>query len=566
MAKLHRRAEFDIMIIFKESGVTYQKEVVSFSGSYGLNSIPVGTATIAAGREIRSNEPSKIHSTLQSLKLREPVEVKLKVTLDQADTGINGMNGKWCTVFEGYYAGSGYQRTTDSANYTLRFIHWLDDLACSSALNGSWHPGVPHDLAQCAEGDIALMTGGGNISKITCVVDPQFKIVNKQNIQKDLWGEVIKKLLDELAKKKIGVQDPAEDGDEDSKGNNAAARKALKKMPGDSPNPAKLPLNIDMGDTVVSLAAVMALSQIIKSGLAYSSFWSKIIGEFGPEFLFGVSPAATFANVIPYFGGLRREWVTIYGSDYNYASFNNSLVSLIESVEIRFAQNPTSAIWAVGGQVPSVSYYRPLARFPEVNTEHRGQVIIKDPPAWITNTVPAAVYGPLSTGLQGTPTDHGQGKDEPPGDVKKPADEESVLRGSEIVKAYAEHMYKTEVLAQRRGELSGKLRFDIAPGSIVKIDAPDSEIIPDGSEMPIKFYAMVTQVSFTVNAETHSAGTAFALTNLRTEEENKNNQFTANNAPTYPGENWNGGPLVKEAMPAFAGALPDNVPNVGGIA
>jgi hypothetical protein len=570
MAKFARRAEFDIMIIFKESGVTYRDEVVSFSGSYALNSIPTGMATIAAGREVRSAAPSQIHSTLQTLKLREAVEVRLKVTLDRGDTGINGMDGQWCTIFEGYYAGCGYQRTHESANYTLRFIHWLDDLACSSALNGSWHPGVPHDLAQCAEGDMALATGGSNISKITCIVDPEFKIVNGDNIRSDLWGDVLKKLFDELAQKKIGQQSPEKDGDPESKGNNAAARKALEKMPGDSPNPAKLPLNIDLGDTTTSLAAVIAISDMIKTGLAYSSFWSKLIGEFGPEFLFGISPAATFANVIPYFGGIYREWVTIYGSEYNYASFNNSLVSLIESVELRFAQNPTSAIWAAGGKLPSVSYYRPIARFPDPNTEHRGQVIIKDPPAWITNTVPAAVYGPLATGVQGKPADvGGQGNENPPADVKRPADEEKSLRGSNIVKAYARHLYKTEVLAQRRGELSGKLRFDIAPGSIVKIDAPDTDIVPDGQELNVKFYAMVTQVSFVINAETHSAGTSFALTNLRTAAENEKSQYTEETSPAYPKERWNGGPLVKEAMPNAS--APNNAVlggggNVGGIA
>lgn len=554
MAKFARRAEFDIMIVFKESGVTYRDEVVSFSGSYALNSIPVGVATIAAGREMRSASPSQIHETLQTLKLREAVEVRLKVTLDQPDTGINGMNGQWCVVFEGYYAGCGYQRTHESANYTLRFTHWLDDLACSSALNGSWHPGVPHDLAQSAECDIALMAGGGGISTITPTLDPYFKIINKGNITTDLWGKVLKPLLDALAARAVGTQEPGGSNNAaDDKSNNAAAIAALKKMPGDSPNPAALPFDVeDQNDNTLALAMVMALDKIIKTGLAYSSFWSKLIGEFGPEFLFGISPAATFANVIPYFGGISRPWITIKGSEYNYASFNNSLVSLIGAVELRFSQRSTSGIDIGGdGDNNQLSFYPPLARFPpKKDIGHRGQIIIKDPPAWITNNVPIAVYGPLASGVQGTPTDMvQQGNGAPPNDIQRPAGEEKKLAASKIVQAYAEHLYKTEVLAQRRGELSGKLRFDIAPGSIVKIDAPDSEIIPAGQELNVKFYGMVTQVSFVINAETHSAGTAFVLTNLRTEAENNNTQLVSDTAPTYPAERWNGGPLVKEARP-----------------
>jgi len=551
MAERFAQSTFELRIHFPESGITYEKEVVAVSGTYAMNSIPVLSATIASGREIRSGQPSQIHRTITRLKLREKTVVQLKIKSDRDDSGINGMRGKWCTIFEGYYAGSGYQRTHQSANYTLQFIHWLDDLACSSAINGNWHPGVPHDLAQCAESDVAIATGGSNISNITCIVDPNREIVNLTNITTDLWDKVLKPLFDVLASKQIGVEanNPEPDGDETKKGNNAAARAALKKIPGNAPNPAQLKLKIDTADTTISLAAVIAISKILKVGLAYSSFWSKIIGEFGAEFLFGISPGATFANAVPYFGGLNKEWITIKGKDYGYASFNNSLISLIESVEIRFAQNPTSAIWVAGGQAQSVSYYLPLARFPETNTNHRGQIIIKDPPAWITNSVPIAVYGPLSTGLQGEPRDiGGKGNEAPPADAKEPAAVESNLQGSDIVKAYAEHMFKSEVLAQRRGELSGKLRFDIAPGSIVKIEAPESDIPTGVFDMELEFFAMVTQVSFAINAETHSAGTSFMFTHLRTSDENDDPNLTAAQAPTYD-TNWNGGPLVEEAMP-----------------
>lgn len=558
-----RRASFEIRVVFTESGIEYKDEVVSLSGAYALNSIPAATVTIAAGRKLKSGRPSKIHATVDKLKIREPVRIDLKITTDSQtpEPGIYGMAGKWCTVFEGYYAGVGYQRSHQSANYTLQFIHWLDDLACSSALNGNWHPGVPHDLAQSAEGDVAAMAGGsGGISNFTCTVDAKREIVKQKNINEDLWGKVIRPLFNELAEKIIGRQENANDGDKNKKGNNAAAKAALEKMPGDSPNPATLPFNVT-GNLDLALAMVLAIDTIIKTGLAYSSFWSKLIGEFGAEFLFGVSPAATFANVIPYFGALKREWVTITGAEYNYASFNNSLVSLIESVEIRFAQNPTSAVWAAAGdtkevKIATVSYYQPLARFPENfpenNTEHRGQIVIKDPPAWIANTIPRAAYGPLSAGIQGVPGDIApKGGALPPG-TELPGTVESNLQGSDIIKAYAKQMFQSEVLHQRRGELSGKLRFDIAPGSVVKIKAPELDIGAGAFSDALDFYAMVTQVSFVINAETHSAGTSFAFTDLRNETENNNPLLTSSAAPVYPESSWVGGPLVKEAMPGGA--------------
>ncbi|NBV84301.1 hypothetical protein EBR57_09325 [bacterium] len=378
------------------------------------------------------------------------------------------------------------------------------------------------------------------------------------NLRKDLWSEVLRELFRALAQKTIGRQSTEKDGDANKNGNNAAAIKALDKMPGaDNPNPAQLKFNLPAGDSTLALAMVIAISKILKTGLAYSSFWSKLIGEFGAEFLFGVSPAATFANVIPYFGAIKREWITITGADYAYASFNTSLISLIESVEIRFTQNSTSHAWTVGTSkeqsavANSVSYYRPLARFPMENTDHRGQIIIKDPPTWMTNSIPTTVYGPFTSGLQGnSPNDMGgQGSAQTPNNTPRPAETEKKLQGSALVQGYAEQMFKSEVLNQRRGELSGKLRFDIAPGSIVKIEAPESDIGAGTFSDALNFYAMVTQVSFAIDAETHSAGTSFAFTNLRNETENNNKNLTSDAAPIYPGTDWVGGPLVKEAMP-----------------
>lgn len=547
MVDRFRRAEFEIQIVFADSGTVYQDEVVSLSCVYALNSIPVATAVIASGREIRTGKESEIHKTIDQLILREKVLILVKIDTDAEDTGINGMRGQWCTVFEGYYAGSGYQRTHESANYTLQFIHWLDDLACSSALNGSWHPGVPHDLAQSAEGDYIVGTGGSNLSTITCIVDPDTKIIIPEKMKEDLWASVLKVVLDELARRNVAKQDAGVAG----KSNNDAARDALKKMPGDSPNPAKLPFNTNL-DSAIGLAARYAISDIFKNGLAYSSFWSKLIGELGAEFLFGVSPAATFANVIPYFGATKKEWVTITGAEYNYASFNSTLVSLINSVEIRFSQMSTSG-FIVGGK-PSMStamYYTPLARFPEEDNPRRGQIIIKDPPAWVTNYVPTARYSPWATGTQGAagPSDNGQAEEEPPPGTKRPGPAEEELKKDTIMAAYAKHLYQTEVLAQRRGELSGKLRFDIAPGSIVKIEAPEADIPANYVELPLSFFAMVTQVSFVIDAEAHAAGTSFSFTNLRTRKENDNNELTSENPPLYPDASWSGGPLVKEAMP-----------------
>jgi len=71
------------------------------------------------------------------------------------------------------------------------------------------------------------------------------------------------------------------------------------------------------------------------------------------------------------------------------------------------------------------------------------------------------------------------------------------------------------------------------------------------------------QVSFVINAETHTAGTSFSLSHLRTQEENNINDSTSRKhyvsrrAPIYkderPGAPWPGGPLVIGQEPESAG-------------
>lgn len=544
VAEPFRRTNFEIQIHFLDSDITYHNEVVSLSATYAMNSIPVAMATIATGRDMITGKPSQIHDTVKNLRLREPVKIQIKIDTNTPDTGIGNMRGKWCTIFEGYFAGSGYQRTHESANYTLQFLHWLDDLACSSALNGRWHPGVPQDFAQAALGDIAEASNSdsGLNSPFVCIVDPTYAIVNKTNIENDLWGKVLRPLLTALAKKTVGTQSI-----NNTTPNNEAAIKALEKITGDSPTPAELKINSTaLADQIVAAAFVSAITQILKNGISYSSFWSKIIGEFGAEFLFGISPAATFANAVPYFGAINREWRTVTGAEYNYANFSNALVSLINSIEIRHPPYDTTGL--TNGQTPInlTAFSFPLARYPMVGNETLpGQIVIKDPPAWMTAGFgTAALYSPSVL-----PTD-GMGG---PANINNPISSPTTplqTVGSPLVQAYAEHLYKSEVLGQRRGELSGKLRFDIAPGSIIKIEAAETDIstvrVPLAANMD--FYAMVTQVSFAINAETHMAGTSFALTNLRTEIENRDPNLTADAAPFYKATTWVGGPLVKEVL------------------
>jgi hypothetical protein len=546
------RSEFQLTAEFTDaqSGVRKAmfKDIVSMSATFALNSIPVASLVVACGYDVRDEKkPATIASALEVLKPRDKVKVTLTVRSNDGETSL--MPDGRGVIFEGYYAGTGYQRSNNSASYTLHLIHWLDDLNCSSMINGNWHPGVPHDLAQAANADVAEARGGSNlnnagVTNAVPIVDRTNSIIKQSNMRADLWEKVLKPMFKEIASfSHPREQSYAKDNNPLTNGNNAAAMAALERMPGTAPLPAKLPLFMGgVNAKAIENGANKGISLIAKSGMAYSSFWGKLVGEYAPAFLFAVSPCPEFANVIPFFGGLRGFWKEIDGREYNYANFNSSMASLIESIEIRYSQKQTSN-WAVGGRGQALSYYRPWGRFPKKNKDLRGQIIVKDPPGWLAEAITQGAYAPLTTGFGqrvGDTMAPGKGPAAPPAGTLRPADTESNIEKSNLINLFCEHWYKTEVLSQRYGELSGKLRFDIAPGSIVKINKPD---LATSSERAV--YAAVTHVSYLINAEQHTAGTSFTLLNLRSELENNDSLFTSETPPLYPDGKWVGGPLVR---------------------
>jgi hypothetical protein len=471
---------------------------------------------------------------------------------------IDGMEDGRYVIFEGYYAGVGYQRSHASASYTINLLHWLDDLNCSTMLNGFWMPGAPHDLAVGAGAHAVITTSGGQGAaggQTYVNIAPKFGLkgdgnyITPDRISEDFWGKTVKPIFNQVCEwphvnncaRGVGAGGAAGG----TAPTNARAKSALEKMPGKAPTPAKLPLIGTTGGNHWTQTVDKGLSQMLLNGIGYSTFWSTLIGEIGAAFFCAVSPGVEYANVIPFFAGLRKEWRTITGEEYNYATINTNANILYQSVNIFF--RPTNSSGAAQGEpaARTLGYCRPWGRFPE-NPKTDGQIIIRDAPPWLANAAPGGLYTQVCTLPPCGDTHVNHSGTGPQGDAPIDGnDGERRIGSGGILDKIAKQWFQTTVLAQRTGELSGKLRFDIAPGSIVKVEAPASAL---GQEKE-NFFAAVTQVSYLIDAERHVAGTSFGFHSLRTEEENKDDDLTSDTPPLYA-EPWSGGPLaISEAAP-----------------
>lgn len=612
------RTEFklDAEFTHRAGGTTEFKDVVGISATFALNDIPTATLNVATGTEVRDETKATIHTALEKLKPRDAVKVWLTLKSTQGfrnEPIINGMKDGRYLIFEGYYSGIGYQRAYNNCSYSIHLVHWLDDLNCSSMLNGDWSTNMPGDLAATASeqalDDLSAGAGvvvgpggrGGAVgARAVQLIDRESPshsraIITPQNLTTDLWEKVIKRIFTNLTAFKHPLFNctGTEPGDGKPATNNEAARAALDRMPGKVPPQykAKLPLNLEgfMGDNQshIAFAIHQGLNHIILDGAGYSSFWSKLIGEIAPSFLCAVSPSVEFAQVVPFFPGLNKPHVVIGGEEYNYANFNANSRSLLSMIIIRWATQSSSGVPVSGGNISAaVNYCRPLGWYPKTNRDHWGNILVRDPPAWLVDRTYQILYPkPLtldpnvgSTCVPGNGENKNPVADKTPREVDKDhKDRKTDIDGEDLSLAdrLACHWYKSSILGQRYGELSGKLRFDIAPGSIVKIEPPVTAIENEKTAM----FGAVVQVSFVINAEQHTAGTSFAFSHLRTETENNidiphsKKHFVGTVAPLYkkeePGSPWAGAPLAEaggftaDDAPTDAGGF---APGFGGFA
>jgi hypothetical protein len=134
---------------------------------------------------------------------------------------------------------------------------------------------------------------------------------------------------------------------------------------------------------------------------------------------------------------------------------------------------------------------------------------------------------------------------------------------NDAMKEYAKLIYAINALRGREGTVVGKLRFDIAPGTTIMIEAKGDKYLSDGVDtLATNMYGLVAKVHISINAEQASATTAFELTNLRTEVENNSadGRFSMERHPFFGNDYFKYAPLVpgltvSEPEPV-AGALP----------
>jgi hypothetical protein len=539
--------------------------ISQLSMTYGLNSIPTATAIVALGRNARTQEPSPIYSQIDSIQQMAPVTVIINGRLgDWTAAGTGGQKRAWPTtnavIFVGYVSGISYRRSAGRVSLVINLINQLVDLTMSSGASADVVPGTPGDLLLPL-----LFEGSGG----TGVGTAASKFVEELpvDMDKDFSKGILKALHFVSQTNQLQIHEAwcggrAAPNPTNNKQENKRAAQAIEGTGfwyGIAPF-----ANKDYGQYIQPYPfqihtkgknyTAERIGETIASSILGTSMWNMLIMSLLPSFGCAVVPIAQTAFIAPILPMSKVAAKAIEPDEY--VDFNFSMMSqrplygvavmsnyVLGSLSSGDPNSPASQLLSDEEQKMCVGASF-TAKANNDSTLNDGMWMFVRAPSWMddwTNFDPEAADGQAAVNnMLNNPAHDATGANQP---AAKRDPNAEVPAWNDVMKKYAQLIYAENALRDRGGVLVGKLRFDISPGTTLKIRC-EGDIQSQGVDsLATNLYGMVTQVTVSINAEQAAATTTFELSHLRTEAENESPRFSMLSHPFFP-KHFEYAPLV----------------------
>lgn len=502
-------------------------DVVQCAVSYEMDVIPSCTLTLPLGYTVLPPYSiSPAHILTAGIQLQIPIEVYCAVSYVGGDARPCMPVGT-AVLFRGWVVGVGYKRTYESYGMTIECRHWLSALQFSSALSASSSPNNPADLVFRN----MMFAGNDGVGAASIPVAAQAHITG-EGVEENLWGCIKPWFLELAGEDRINIEqfrvDPnGNDGNDSANGDAVAALNAIGGL---------LPFDtggVDGSIVADAMAADLSATALSDSnyrnslyGMANTTFWDKLVGEIGPDYLFKLVPYPTKAMVIPFVPGLRDYWdptgegYTISARDIDMQDINAMLPRQTRAVCIfggvgsgvgdDLRPGDTTTNHTIGGQYIGQS---------------SGIVLLKNAPRFLSNFVQPSTFSDYLRGVRGNAVNWPRVGQMAAGPTPKQIKEDAQI----FLNRYAHFLYVNEILQGRYGDIKGALRFDIAPGSTIRIEGTDGAFMGPGEAR----YGAVLRVSHFLDAQASQCYTAFRVGHLRTQGEQDSDNFTMATHPFY---------------------------------
>lgn len=499
--------------------------------NYALNTVPTASATFAVGVDSNGG-PAEIHKGLEERKkngFMQPAELYIRRGTEEKK------------VFDGYLTGLGYARSHGSMAVNASFAGKVLDLAFSSFVVNN-----PQHLVASQFNTDAMTksdTGDPLSNFLTCKV--MGAVMN--NGGKDIGGGIVDGLkhLTELPLLQLGsAADCMASAD-----SNKPAQEVLKKIitsggkAGGGGFSGAVPAKFTHAQvtTILHSIELWMSHQLGASGFT-TSIWDKLVGILAPGLKLAVIPLVDRTLLVPFTPCLSKYGMTIKAEDIASVSVNTQIARPVRGVMVLGGLTAADGTLGIGQGTDNFFGAGCFSK----GDDNLGTVLFVTPPEWISmlpGTAAQSTLTPHTTGVsrrgrKPIRTAHTLVKDRP-----EPPSTQPVLEDvRDLYKSYGESIYYQEMLRGRRGTLSTNLRWDIAPGSTVRVETYDPKSPLKGKFEAKPFVGSVDRVSIWVDAEGARAGTAFQLSYCRTEKENKD--MGTDKHPLYDGDPFTGAMLV----------------------
>jgi len=518
--------------------------------AFELNAIPRAEFQIAAGRDGASGSVSQAHQLADLLKAETPLQLILAAS--HRGGSIAGADGREripagdTVIFDGYVSGVGTGQSGSDLMLTLQGTHWLADMAFASALSQSSHPTNPGEFSYRASHRVGD-TGAGSYTPFRAQ-----GLITAGTLSSDFWRDGLLPWLREVsATDAINVEELTFLGD--ISGGNDVTLSALDRFSTSSGNYVPLRLRMAAADADAVAEAIWNDTQ----SETYESFqtvtmWDKLL-SFAARYCFAIVPRVNDAIVVPYVPGLRTAWKhVVRAADYDPIRTVAPLERAVRGVGVfsglKFRTGADGREPGAAGESADRlgigGWYSPPG-------DQRGLVIFREGPPWMTRIVASDRYVDWGCGGGKYPvstTAQPDGATVPPG--TKPA-EPAALRTTtkRMLDRYAATLYALEHLRGRQADIVCRPRFDIAPGSTVRIERHGDRFVRAAlggqDDLSEDLFGDVVRVTHHISRNPPKFETVLTVAHVRTKSENDRPGIGLDEHPLWT-STWPGAGLIAE--------------------
>lgn len=552
--------------------VQFELPISRYTSVWHRNAIPSAQISIPAGFLMTApDQVSAAHSPIAEA-LSDRVQVTVYATIvTAAREGAEFLEawpkGKF-VIFEGTAVGTSWQTTVEgSVEFTVALEHWLNALTFGSSVSRTFNPENP---AQFTFAAVLAAGGGGAVTPEMLVSGVAEGFITSTTIEKDMWagdvkGQGIRAFMLEMTENE-SIDSPAFQQVPDQQltvqGPNLAARAALERFEPRESDTGKyrcgVPLALNVAGSTDLSSVARAIAKDIAADtnltLANSTYWDMLL-KYAQSYMLAIIPLVDKALLVPYVPTLKTVYKTIKAEDYEASTRTMEASRGVRGVGLYGGKEYEASADVLSGAGIDYKALGIGGYFIDPERTQGTFLLLQAPPwaadvpydPWADSSLGGGGARPFPSAVNpGTPVGGGDAAGLLGGGTVTVAAQSPIRAATDRVpfmNRLAEAMYGAEAVRGRSIDIMGRLRFDICPGSIVRLESA-SEKFYDTSASGELFFGAVHSVTFVLDAEASQVGTAFHIGDVRREGEFKGSLAMAQH-PMWT-KSWAGAPLIEE--------------------